>query len=232
MNDINRQMPEGVIKSMEHLQVHSIFATIQGEGPFAGTPAVFIRLTGCNIRCPGCDTDYTSRRIFQLPSEVLEEVVRQAGSAVTLVVITGGEPFRQNFAPLVSLLLKAGFRVQVETNGTVMRTGEGMPWDEITIVCSPKTPKIDPQMADLVDAFKYVVQAGQVSELDGLPLSTLSSGKTVARPPVGSPASIYVQPFDEQDAAKNKANLEAAVASCRRFGYRLCLQIHKLCNLE
>ena len=44
------------------LQVNSIFYTIQGEGPFAGRPAIFIRLAGCNLQCPGCDTEYTKRQ--------------------------------------------------------------------------------------------------------------------------------------------------------------------------
>ena len=82
------------------LDVHSIFATIQGEGPFTGHPCVFVRLAGCNLQCPGCDTDYTEdRRMMQIYeiAESVASVLKASGSTrakVPLVVITGGEPFR------------------------------------------------------------------------------------------------------------------------------------------
>ena len=58
------------------LEVHSIFYTIQGEGPFCGTPAVFIRLAGCNLQCPSCDTNYTSKRRTMTAEEIVNEVRR------------------------------------------------------------------------------------------------------------------------------------------------------------
>ena len=75
------------------LDVHSIFYTIQGEGPFTGCPAVFVRLAGCNLKCPGCDTDYTSNRTPMTAEQILNKILELASPA-TLVVITGGEPFR------------------------------------------------------------------------------------------------------------------------------------------
>lgn len=219
------------------LEVHSVFKTIQGEGPFAGTPAIFVRLAGCNIRCPACDTDYTSRRHRREPERVLGAVNEWAGTAtpraVNLVVITGGEPFRQNLGPLVRLLVLNGYKVQIETNGLIY--DPLFPFQCATIVCSPKTASISPELASRVAAFKYVLQRGFVAT-DGLPVSTLGNRQAgnapVARPPAGSSAEVYVQPLDEHDEAANAANTKAAVESSMKFGYRLCLQLHKFLSLE
>lgn len=222
------------------LHVHSIFPTIQGEGPFAGTPCTFVRLAGCNLKCPACDTDYTSVRETNSPSELVARVRREGfkpaiGTALEsskpLVVITGGEPFRQNLTPFVTLLLGLGYRVQIETNGTLFL--DGFPYDDVCIVCSPKTGRASLDLLKQVDAFKYVVQEDHVDVDDGLPLSTLGhKGQTwVARPPPGFKGEIYVQPLDERNTQANIANTNLAVETCLRFGYRLCIQTHKLCNL-
>jgi 7-carboxy-7-deazaguanine synthase len=237
----NTQPPERLfLHAQGALHIQEVFPTIQGEGPFAGTPATFVRLAGCNLQCPGCDTDYTSKRQTMTATEVVQLVRKtiwparrphKAYEVQPLVVITGGEPFRQNLTPLVTILLGLGYRVQVETNGTYFL--DGFPWDKVTVVCSPKTGRINWDMAQRVNAFKYVVQAGYVSMDDGLPFATLGQldQSSVARPPVGSTAEIYVQPLDEQDQTKNRANLDAAVASCLRFGHRLCIQTHKLAQV-
>lgn len=233
---INQQPPESrFLHPQGALHIHEVFPTIQGEGPYAGTPATFIRLAGCNLQCPGCDTDYTSKRATMSANEVVSIVQRthlpQSRGRRPLVVITGGEPFRQNLTQLVTLLFGLGYTIQIETNGTYFL--EGFPYDKVCIVCSPKTGRINHNLALHVEAFKYVVQVGKVDLHDGLPFSTLGQAgqDMVAKPPVGSMAEIYVQPLDEQDAEKNRANLETAVASCLRFGHRLCIQTHKLANV-
>lgn len=218
------------------LNLINVFPTIQGEGPFAGTPATFVRLAGCNLQCPKCDTNYTEGRSTVAATELaamirLTEKPRRGLNGQHLVVITGGEPFRQNLTPAVTLLLGLGYRVQLETNGTLFL--DGFPYERVTVVCSPKTGRINYDLAKRVHAFKYVVQEGFVHPDDGLPFATLGQDNQtdVARPPVGSMADIFVQPLDEQDANKNRKNLEAAVASCLRHGYRLCIQTHKLANV-
>ena len=102
------------------VEVHSIFYTIQGEGPFCGTPSVFVRLAGCNPQCPWCDTEYSSSRMEMTPFEVVVQAkVRFRLPKGGLVVITGGEPFRQNLSYLLRALTEHGYYVQIETNGTL-----------------------------------------------------------------------------------------------------------------
>ena len=217
------------------IDVHSIFKTIQGEGPFCGQRALFIRLYGCNLRCPGCDTDYTSARVKMTPQALLDTVIdEQNWPYGSLIVITGGEPFRQNVVPIIHLLLMAGYRVQVETTGVlcppdfdIVRYSTGF-----SVVVSPKTSRISSEISATASAFKYVLQAGEIED-DGLPTRALghAASPRVARPPNHN-VPIYVQPMDEQDAALNAANTNAAVRECMAHDYTLQLQTHKILGLE
>ncbi|WP_404603863.1 4Fe-4S cluster-binding domain-containing protein, partial [Raoultella planticola] len=103
---LNSQTPEKK-DYQSTLEVHSIFSTIQGEGPFCGRPAVFVRLAGCNLQCPGCDTEYTQNRERLNYGSILqniEERLMSTSSNANLIVISGGEPFRQNIAPFCDFL--------------------------------------------------------------------------------------------------------------------------------
>lgn len=226
-----------------YLEVHSIFYTIQGEGPFAGTPAVFVRLAGCNLQCPLCDTDYTSKRLKYLPEQVRAEIHAHASRehfAGNLVVITGGEPFRQaNLGLLVDELLQYGHKVQIETNGTLYQKLD-FEHPGLTVVCSPKTGKVHPELEPWINAFKYVLHADQLNPEDGLPLRALDH---TAHPQVARPSKewkqwrclsggIYVQPVDVGDEVQNRRHLDATVQSAMRYNYRLCLQQHKIIGLE
>jgi 7-carboxy-7-deazaguanine synthase len=226
----NKQFPEPKDRaSGAYLTVQEIWRTIQGEGPFVGMPATFIRLAGCNLQCPMCDTDYTSNKQKMHISDIYEKA-RLCEPRCGLVVITGGEPFRQNIGDLVRLLMSQGDTVQIETNGTLYQ--EGLPYGKFTIVCSPKTSVINHQLRPYINALKYVVQAGHVDESDGLPTMVLGYDHRVARPLGFDLHDVYVQPADEQDEVKNAANLKAALDSCMKFGYRFCLQTHKLLGMS
>ena len=102
--------------------ITEIFKSIQGEGTRAGLPCIFVRLTGCNLRCTWCDTEYAFHggTKFTL-EEVLEKVEALAGEGpgrVSLVEITGGEPLLQPETPaLAERLLAAGYTVMIETSG-------------------------------------------------------------------------------------------------------------------
>ena len=100
------------------MQITEIYRSIQGESSFAGLPCTFVRLTGCNLRCTWCDSEYTffgGRKMS--PHEVEAEVRRLAGSG--LVEITGGEPMLQEreLVPFMQTLLNAGYTVLLETSG-------------------------------------------------------------------------------------------------------------------
>ena len=100
------------------LQLSEIFYSIQGEGSWTGTPAVFVRLAGCNLACDFCDTDY-STKFFAGVDEVVA-MVRGAGGDCPMVVLTGGEPLAQAETPaLIEALRGDGRRVHVESNGTI-----------------------------------------------------------------------------------------------------------------
>lgn len=236
---LNQQWPEKPVHDLQKgtIEVHSCFYTIQGEGPFAGTPAVFLRLAGCNLQCPDCDTIYADKRDLmdynQVFDRILHEIegkrVRHHIPTPPLIVITGGEPFRQNIWPLCHHLLESGFiNIQIETNGTMGWPADEVPCLPATIVCSPKKSYVVPELRPRCKHLKYVVQAGQISEEDGLPLRTMGYEGTICRPWTGFVGTVWLQPLDEQDQVKNKANTEACVAACMKFGYRMSIQTHKI----
>ncbi len=100
------------------LRVNEIFKSIQGESTYAGIPCVFVRLTGCNLRCAYCDTAYA----YDEGSEMLlnEILYKINGYKCPNVCITGGEPLlQQNVCKLINLLKKDLFKVFVETNGSL-----------------------------------------------------------------------------------------------------------------
>jgi 7-carboxy-7-deazaguanine synthase len=101
------------------MQVTEIYKSLQGESTHAGLPCVFVRLTGCNLRCSWCDTEYAfygGRKMA--PEEVFSEVERLS-PAGGLVEFTGGEPMLQDreLVPLMERLLDAGYTVLLETSG-------------------------------------------------------------------------------------------------------------------
>ncbi len=217
---MNNQRPEKSIRSCS-LQVNSLFLSVQGEGPFSGHRAFFIRLAGCNLQCPGCDTEYTKRKTFSV-DKLLDNVKNEA-SPRTLVVITGGEPFRQNITPLCQALLAHGYHVQVESNGTLAPSPQ-LP-DAVQIVCSPKTPRLNSKLFKRADAFKYVVKAEYVDHR-GLPTQVLGNSKPPARPRPGVP--IYIQPEDSKNEDQNTRNLIAVYWCSVHHGYIAQVQLHKL----
>lgn len=207
------------------VDVFNIFGpTFQGEGPFVGTPCFFIRLAECNLRCPGCDTVYSEshpsrpkKRGLMCPMEITKEL-QELGWNSGLVIISGGEPMRQNIAPLIEALLSEGYYVQIETNGTLPprfpmdKTGrESIAFYNkrveehrgCYIVVSPKTGKVHELYNVLACAFKYVGAFDDLDPDDGLPVHVLHhtvKGR-VARPDAGYAGLIYLQPMDYNELA-------------------------------
>lgn len=113
-------------------KINEIFYSLQGEGCFTGTPAVFIRFSGCNLQCDFCDTAH-QEGVWMSDQEIIEEVENYPAAHV---VFTGGEPGLQLTRELVLALKEKGKFIQIETNGTVVLP-EGIDW----ITCSPKPEK-------------------------------------------------------------------------------------------
>ena len=116
------------------MQITEIYKSLQGESTYAGLPCVFVRLTGCNLRCTWCDSEYTfygGRKMT--PEEILEEVLRLSPGG-GLVEITGGEPMLQEreLVPLMQRLLDHSYTVLLETSGE--RPLERVPQGVVKIV--------------------------------------------------------------------------------------------------
>lgn len=121
---------------MANLQVCEIFSSIQGESHWAGYPCTFVRLTGCNLDCTYCDTRYAREGGTQMDAATVVEAVQARGFAT--VEVTGGEPLAQpGAADLLWRLAGAGFRVLLETNGSLPL--EGVP-PKVHVVMDVKTP--------------------------------------------------------------------------------------------
>ncbi|MBR3408592.1 MAG: radical SAM protein [Paludibacteraceae bacterium] len=143
-------------------KINEVFYTLQGEGAHSGIPAVFVRFSGCNLRCPWCDTEFS-----EFTEMSADEIVREALSLYDIpnerrkmLVLTGGEPSLQVDAPLIDALHQAGFYICIETNGT-RPLPDGIDW----ITCSPKIvesrkSKVESQITTLalhkVDEVKVV----------------------------------------------------------------------------
>lgn len=225
------------------LAVQSIFHTIQGEGPFAGLPSVFVRLAGCWLKCHFCDTEFMSNiNSYWTPQQIVDEIVINCrNGAPKLVVLTGGDPMRQNIVPLVKLLEEKRFEVQIETAGIGWTPGLEdycTPFvGSTSIVVSPKTGKVHPEIETWAVAWKYIIDTDDlIDEIDGLPNSStqvLGARQRLARPPEGfDRQSIYLQPCDRVDPVRNRRNVELVTKLALQHGYRVSLQTHKILGVE
>ena len=202
------------------LKVKEIFRSIQGEGPNVGTPAVFIRLSGCNLKCSWCDTDHESDAQESSESAIMSHVLGLLTSN-RFVVITGGEPLLQDLSQLLDLLIAEDITIQIETNGTLypswlerfVEFGEISDY-QISIICSPKAGhSIQTDLTPFIVAYKIVAGFGdriRPNDFDG---------------------DIFIQPRDDHDLEKNKINLQLCLELCYACGYRLSLQTHKLIGI-
>jgi organic radical activating enzyme len=190
------------------LQLAEIFYSIQGEGSWAGTPAVFVRLAGCNLACDFCDTDY-SLKFFASVDDVVAQV-SSVGADCPMVILTGGEPLAQTETPaLVEALRADGRRVHIESNGTIFTE---LPRD-VWLCVSPKE-RVDPRMAQRADEAKLIVD-GRIPE-EHFPLFV-------------SKSTVFLQP-----EGNKPRNVELAIDYVKRYPqrFRLSLQTHKFVGIR
>lgn len=194
------------------MRVNEIFYSLQGEGYWTGTPAVFIRFSGCNLKCPFCDTNHQPY-VEMTEEEIMEEVSKYPAD---LVVITGGEPALQLNSKIVDLLHNAEKMVAVETNGT-KKLPKWIDW----VTVSPKEP--------------YVGKAGKVILTSADEVKIVLDDKVQHEDPTyGVRADWYfVQPCDTGDKERNKAIMQQCVEFIKKNPkWRLSLQTQKILNVR
>lgn len=191
------------------LALAEIFYSVQGEGTWTGTPAVFVRLAGCNLNCRFCDTDY-SVKAFASIDQILARV-RELGGDCPMVVLTGGEPFAQTEAgALIEALRRDGRRVHVESNGSIAVPLSSDVW----LTVSPKE-RLHPEMAARANEVKLIVD-GRV------PLEWLDAFTSRDLP-------TFLQP-----EGNKRANVALAIAAAKAepARLRLGLQAHKFIGVR
>lgn len=227
------------------LLVTSIFYTFQGEGPFSGHPAVFVRLAGCNIGakedCPWCDTRFNfDEGTEMLITDVVRRVQDASKGKAKLVVITGGEPLLQteSLEELNVQLHAAGFHVQVETNGYYVKP------DMLCgamIVISPKIPHNKETYLPVRETWKtrhmtflkYVVSADPDSSYFNIPEDALKSGLPI----YVSGMAVYKRQYEKGEIAdmwdttmidheQTAANYKRAARIALEYGLRVSYQTH------
>ena len=222
---------------MQILFVNEVFVSLQGEGHFTGTPAIFVRLQGCDVHCPWCDTGYamslardlhtkdndfsvlakeTASGLYtSMDPEILCNYLSGLHKSIRHVVLTGGEPFMQDVAPFIRLLQGRGFYVQVETSGT--RPLSVYNEENLWITLSPKRARM-PLAENWSRANEIKIPIASEEDADFL-LSEVF--ECVARKSAQSPI-IALQPVS-QDREATRLCFEL----CLKHNLHLSLQTHK-----
>lgn len=218
------------------LPINNVYPCVQGEGCNTGLPMVMLRLQGCEVGCPFCDTKETweSSSIFQLPTiqdalgqnpkwtmqdeQSIILYIQECYPDFAWILISGGEPAQYDLSTLVSLLHDYGHKVAIETSGTEEIKGN-FDW-----VCV--SPKIDmpgkkPIKAQPIlnaDEIKMVI--GKGSDLEKLDV-------LLADFRIRPDCQICLQPISQSPKAT-----QLCIEECQKRGYRLSIQVHKYLNIE
>lgn len=219
------------------MRINEIFLSLQGEGRHVGTPSVFVRFSGCNLRCPFCDTRHEEG------TSMTEEEIAERVAAYNAhhVVLTGGEPALQLTDTLIKRLHHSGKYVAVETNGT-----HPLPPCIDWVTLSPKfaftSGNTDIGLANNHQGSTHIPPAN-IAANKGVVIThcnelkaifTNTEAFTVAAPRYLSiPADHYLlQPCDTGDAARNRAITAQAIRYClNHTEWSLSLQTHKLLGI-
>lgn len=189
-------------------KINEVFYSLQGEGTYTGTPAVFIRFSGCNLHCDFCDTEHDTYRELSL-DQLMDEVDRF--KEVETIILTGGEPALQVDEALINALHEENRFILIETNGT-HALPKGIDW----VTCSPKEDK--PLKLDRIDELK-VVYTGQDVEV--------IYNKVCQRYDV---MDAYLQPCAQKDGSANiRETIDYILAHPH---WCLSLQTHKLVGFK
>lgn len=201
--------------------INDIFYSIQGEGRYAGIPAIFVRVQGCSLHCPWCDSAGTWAKAGDekdlSPRQLVARLQNSMHANCKTVIITGGEPTEQKDLYAATEELKCeGYKVHLETNGSSDIVAGYFNW----VVCSPK-PGLNYAIPKGVDELKFVIEAG-----DDL--------RRIVEPAIRSKfeGRIWLQPKADGDRII-KANVDYCIAQVLRDPrLRLGFQLHKLVGVK
>jgi 7-carboxy-7-deazaguanine synthase len=221
-----------------HLPVNEIFSSVQGEGSFTGSPAVFVRLQFCAVGCPWCDTKHTwtldkkqeidffdmLNKTQDAPTwanvsiDVLFDYLKKQPEK--LIVITGGEPCNYDLEELTSRLIEERKNVQIETSGTAEIKA-----DDYTFITL--SPKIDmPGGLKILASSVYAANeikmpVGKMSDVDKLKEFLKNANEVIGKLIIDN-KSVYLQPLSQNEKAT-----ELCIEQARQNGWRLSAQLHK-----
>lgn len=221
------------------MQVAEIFYSLQGEGELTGVPSVFIRTSGCNLRCSWCDTPYASWNPEGKPvavDQILEQVTRYPSRHC---VLTGGEPMiAKGIHELATGLRDEGYHITIETAGTIAPEGIACDLASISPKLSNSTPaegSIDPgwiarheasrDQPEIVDKWiqnypcqlKFVIQTKQdLAEVLAFP--AIQTGSL-------PPWKVLLMP-EGTDSQSMERSREWLIELCKEHGFRYCDRLH------
>ena len=194
-------------------KINEIFYSLQGEGYHSGTPAVFVRFSGCNLCCAFCDTQHQNGMMISL-QDIVYEVNKYP--IASLVVLTGGEPsLFIDEAFVAELKQRTGKQIAIETNGT-----RPLPSNLDWVTLSPKSAfeggDIEPCVLTQCDELKVVFLGQDLAQYDGIEAKYR-----------------LLQPCFCEDEMQRKANMKACVEMVMQNpNWRLSLQIHRVLNIR
>ena len=228
-----------MVSNLRAYPVNELFQSIQGEGYFTGVPAIFIRLQGCPVACPWCDTRHTwvvdpnhevaagqvvnrsnqSASWASMTSADLLLSISRLGYQARHIVLTGGEPCLYDLRELSRALLEQGFRVQIETSGTHEILADNSCW----VTVSPKVGMkggyvvLDSALARANEIKHPVAMEKHIPELEQL----------LARCERPDEKIVCLQPISQQPRAT-----ALAIEVCQARNWRLSVQMHKYLRIE
>ena len=193
-------------------RINEIFYSLQGEGFHSGTPAVFVRFSGCNLRCSFCDTEHQEGKMLSL-----QEIVNESNKypIAPLLVLTGGEPsLFIDEAFVAELKQKTGKKIAIETNGTRFLP-KNLDW----VTFSPKSAfeggDIESCVLTVCDELKVVYLDQDLAQYDDIEAKYR-----------------FLQPCFVEDSEQRKANMQACVEAVKNHpNWRISLQIHRFLGL-
>jgi 7-carboxy-7-deazaguanine synthase len=219
------------------VKISELFYSIQGEGKLSGVPSVFVRASGCNLRCSWCDTPYASWQPEGVDATVAEIVDRVTVHPARHVVLTGGEPMiMPDIAPLTAALKSRGYHITIETAATVFqevtldlasmspKLANSTPWDRESgrFAAAHEKNRLNlPVIQQFIESapefqLKFVVTGeGDLAEIDAI-LERLTGW---------SPADVLLMPEGIEPAVLSERSFWMSEL-CKRRGFRFCPRLH------